>query len=65
MADFKDEIKFIDKQGVDCTFKTETNPLNGNQMWWIDPYIGMYASNKQNVKSIMKDIRENFILEDR
>jgi len=55
-----EEFQFISLQDEVLTFKTETNTLNGNQMWWFDerPWQ-MFYGNKRDVKGVIKDIKES------
>lgn len=60
MKTLTDKVCFTNEKGIDCTFNTETNTLNNSQMFWIDPYVGMYHSNKREVKRMIKSIREKY-----
>lgn len=52
-----DEITFVHKNGKTYTFKTEPNTLNGAQMWWFEPLVGMNAGTVREAKVIAKNIR--------
>lgn len=59
MKEWTEEFKFISLKGEVLTFKTETNTLNGNQMWWFDERTDMYYGNKSHVKDVIRDIKES------
>ena len=55
----KESVRFINMTGRECVFKTETNPLNGSQMFWIEPYVSMYAGSKRFVREQINAICKN------
>ena len=57
--EYKLRLKFIDVQGVERTFCTERNPLNGNQMYWFPGLSGMYSGTVRDAKEVEKQIRKN------
>ena len=59
MLDEQFDMVFIHK-GVETSFSTGINPLNGNWMyWWPSTGASMYvAENKRHILSIVRDIRK-------
>lgn len=54
--DLKGFIKFIHSDGKEYYFKTEMNPLTGDQMYTWDNWRGCFASDKRYVKTLIKNI---------
>ncbi len=59
-SNMESTIKFIGKDGESHVFNTETNKWNRKQMYWFDTGSSMYAADKKRVKSIIKDLTENY-----
>lgn len=56
MKEYKDEVDFV-LDGRKYKFKTERNPLNGQQMWWFEPLVTMYAGTAREARKIAYNIR--------
>lgn len=54
---YYDEVTFTHTDGNNYTFKTEPNPLNGEQMWYFDPLHSMYSGTKAMAKLIAANLR--------
>lgn len=56
----KQSIRYVNRNGIERVFKTETNILNGEQMYWIENDPAMYHGKKRDVKKIIKNIISEF-----
>lgn len=52
-------IRYINQQSVEKVFRTQTNPLNGRQMYWIDGEAAMYHGTKKHVEGVIKHLIEH------
>ena len=51
-------ITFKHENGKKVTMSSGINPLNNNWMYWFDIENGMWATDKNGIKSIIKNIRK-------
>jgi len=60
MKIWKETFKFISLQGERLTFRTETNSLNGRQMWWFEEKkTRMYYGTRDQVMDVIRDIKKS------